>query len=60
MRYVMDGYLMSGDQVVARIDNGILTNADNVRLPFYLQRCNDLDSWLRNRAAPRPRSHSSN
>lgn len=46
MRYVMDGYLMSGDQVIVRIDNGILTNADNVRLPFYLQRCNDLDARI--------------
>lgn len=58
MRYEMDGYLMSGDQVIARIDNGILTNADNVRLPFYLQRCNDLYGWLEDRAVDRHRTHS--
>ena len=43
----MDGYLMSGDKSVARIENGLLTaTIDNARLPLYLQRCNDLYGWL--------------
>lgn len=42
MRYKPDGYPMSGDKPIARIENGLLTVTDNVRLPFYLQCCNDL------------------
>lgn len=58
MRYEIDGYLMSGDKPVARIENGLLVDGDNARLPFYLQRCNDLYGWLENRAVDRHRTHS--
>lgn len=58
MRYEMDGYLMSGGKPVARIENGLLVDTDNARLPFYLQRCNDLYGWLENRAVDRHRTHS--
>lgn len=58
MRYEMDGYLMSGDRRIARIENGLLIDTDNVRLPFYLRRCNDLYGWLENRAVDRHRTHS--
>lgn len=58
MRYEMDGYLMSGDKSVARIENGLLTaTIDNARLPLYLQRCNDLYGWMQCRAADRSRGH---
>lgn len=57
MRYKPDGYLMSGDKTIARIENGLLTDTDNARLPFYLQCCNDLSGWLRSRAADRGRGH---
>lgn len=58
MRYEMDGYFMSGDKPIARIENGLLTaTIDNARLPLYLQCCNDLDGWLRSRAADRSRGH---
>lgn len=58
MRYEMDGYLMCGDRRIARIENGLLIDTDNVRLPFYLRRCNDLYGWLENRAVDRHRTHS--
>lgn len=58
MRYEMDGYLMSGDRRIARIENGLLIDTDYVRLPFYLRRCNDLYGWLENRAVDRHRTHS--
>ena len=57
MLYEIDGYLMSGDKTIARIENGLLTDTDNARLPFYLQCCNDLSGWLRSRAADRGRGH---
>lgn len=57
MRYEPDGYLMSGDKPIARIENGILAATDNAKLPLYLQCCNDLDGWLRSRVADRSRGH---
>ena len=57
MRYESNGYLMSGDKPIARIENGILAATDNAKLPLYLQCCNDLDGWLRSRAADRSRGH---
>lgn len=58
MRYQIDGLLMSGHDPIAEIKDGLLISINHDRLPFYLQRCNDLYGWLSERAIDRHRTNS--
>lgn len=58
MRYQISGFLMSADVPIAEIKDGLLYPIISDRLPFYLQRCNDLYGWLESRAVDRHRTNS--
>lgn len=49
---------MSADTEIAKIDNGIVVPINEKRLPLYLQRVNDFEGWLINRAVDRHRANS--
>lgn len=58
MLYQINGFLMSGNDAVAEIKDGLLFPIKHNRLPLYLQRCNDLYGWLKDRAVDRHRTNS--
>lgn len=52
------GELMSGDRVIAVILDNVLQDYDDARLPYYLKRTQNLQSWLALRAVDRHRPNS--
>lgn len=58
MRYLIDGHIMSGDEEIAEIKQGLIYPLYKELLPFYLQRCNDLHGWLSRRAVDKHRTNS--
>lgn len=52
------GELMSGDRVIAVIRDGVLQDCDDARLPYYLKRTQNVQSWLALRAVDRHRPNS--
>lgn len=53
-----NGYLMSGDRKVARIEKGRLSPLDKAHMPLYLVSYDDLEGWLEGRAIDRHRPNS--
>ena len=49
------GELMSGDRVTAVILDSVLQDCDDARLPYYLKRTQNVQSWLALRAVDRHR-----
>ena len=54
----LNGELMSGDRVIAVLQDGLLENCDDSRLPYFLKRTHDLQEWLEMRAVDRHRPNS--
>ncbi len=52
------GELMSGDDVVASVKNGEITDYDADRIPLYLKRTKDMETWLASRAIDPHRTNS--
>lgn len=53
-----NGYLMSGDLEIARIEKGRLTVLDHAHMPLYLASHDNLEGWLVTRAIDRHRPNS--
>ena len=53
-----DGFLMSGDRVVASFDKGILTNFDEKRCPFIVKRTKSIEAFLSNRVLDSGRTNA--
>jgi hypothetical protein len=54
----LNGEIRSRDTVVGVVRNGRLVECDQARLPLFLQRTGDVESWLRGRAIDAHRSNS--
>lgn len=54
----ISGQLMSGDRVLAQIEDGLLVSADEAMLPLYLKRTRDVEGWLASRAIDTHRVNS--
>lgn len=54
----ISGQLMSGNRVLAQIENGRIVSADEARLPLYLKRTKDVEGWLASRAIDTHRVNS--
>lgn len=52
------GEVMTGDFAVATVKNGIITEYDAYRIPLYLRRTKDVESWLASRAIDPHRTNS--
>ena len=53
-----DYYVMSGDTVVAKWEDGELTVLNEALLPLYLKRVHNADMWLETRAIDSHRANS--
>lgn len=53
-----DYYVMSGDTIVAKWENGELTVLAEALLPLYLKRIHNADMWLQTRAIDSHRTNS--
>lgn len=51
----LNGELMSGERVIAVILDNVLQDYDDARLPYYLKRTQNVQSWLALRAVDRHR-----
>ena len=56
--HILNGEVMSGDKVVATVNNGIITDSDRALLPLYLKRAGNVECWLRDRAIDSHRTNS--
>ena len=56
--HMLNGEIMSGDKVVATVDDGLITGSDQALLPLYLKRTDDVEGWLRGRAIDSHRTNS--
>ena len=56
--HMLNGEIMSGDKVVATVDDGLITGSDQDLLPLYLKRAGDVEGWLRGRAIDSHRTNS--
>ena len=54
----VNGFLMSGDTVIATIQNNELTEQNEDLLPIYLKRTGNLEGWLASRAIDTHRTNS--
>lgn len=52
------GTLMSEDLPIAKIKNGMITEADETLLPLYLKRTKNVEGWLASRAIDAHRTNS--
>ncbi len=52
------GALMSEDRPIAKIKNGMITEADDALLPLYLKRTRNVEGWLASRAIDAHRTNS--
>ncbi len=52
------GTIMSGDQAVAAVENGEITECDEALTPLYLKRTKDVEGWLASRAIDAHRTNS--
>ena len=58
MALVPKGYVMSGDRVVASIENDMVTVIDKQRCPYFLMNISNIEVWLEDRAFDTTRGHS--
>ncbi len=58
MSLINKGYVMSGDSIVATIENDIVTVTDHKRCPLFLTRISDITLWLADRVLDTTRGHS--
>ena len=58
MALVPKGYVMSGDRVVASIENDMVTVIDKQRCPYFLMNISNIEVWLEERACDTTRGHS--
>ena len=54
----INGEILSRDKVIARIENGIITDSDQALLPLFLKRTGDVEAWLSGRAIDTHRTNS--
>lgn len=54
----VNGFLMSGDKVIAAIRGNELTERNEALLPLYLKRTGNLEGWLASRAIDKHRTNS--
>ena len=54
----LNGYLMSKDKVIAKIENSNIVPVCNELLPLYLKRVSNFEAWLENRAIDKHRTNS--
>lgn len=54
----LNGYIMSREREIARVENGLITDFDAQRLPLYLLKTKDLTGWLESRAIDSHRTNS--
>jgi hypothetical protein len=54
----LNGELLSRDTVIAKIENGLITESNHTLLPMYLSRTGDMESWLADRAIDGHRTNS--
>lgn len=54
----VNGFLMSGDRVIAAIRDNELTERNEALLPLYLKRAGNLEGWLASRAIDAHRTNS--
>lgn len=54
----VNGFMMSGDKVIATIQNNELTEQNEDLLPLYLKRTGNLEGWLASRAIDTHRTNS--
>ena len=54
----LSGTLMLEDRVIATVNRGEITNADEAMLPLYIQRTWNIEGWLASRAIDRHRTNS--
>ncbi|MCH4206871.1 MAG: hypothetical protein LKF79_01020 [Solobacterium sp.] len=52
----MNGYLMSGDDVIAHISNDLVVGADS-RVPFFFSELNCVSDWLKSRSSDHNRTN---
>ncbi len=52
------GTLMSEDRPIAKIKNGMITEADDTLLPLYLKRTKNVEDWIASRAIDAHRTNS--
>lgn len=58
MALVPKGNVMSGDRVVASIENDMVTVIDEQRCPYFLKNISNIEAWLEDRAFDTTRGHS--
>lgn len=54
----LNGFVMSRDREIARVENGLIKEFDTQRLPLYLLKTKDLIGWLESRAIDSRRANS--
>ena len=54
----ISGSLMSGDRVIAEIENGNIIEYDENLLPLHLKRTKNFERWLASRAIDSHRTNS--
>ncbi|MDD3337191.1 MAG: hypothetical protein PHI98_17040 [Eubacteriales bacterium] len=54
----INGEILSRDKVIAQIENGVITDADQALLPLFLKRTGDVEAWLSGRAIDSHRTNS--
>ena len=54
----LNGKILSRDSVIGTVENGLLIDYDEHRLPLYLLRTKDVEGWLRGRAIDAHRTNS--
>lgn len=52
------GTLMSEDRPIAKIKNGMITEADDTLIPLYLKRTKNVEGWIASRAIDSHRTNS--
>lgn len=58
MTLIAKGWIMSGNRIVAAIDNDIVTVTDKQRCPLFLLKNSSVKDWLADRAFDTTRGHS--
>lgn len=54
----LSGYIMSGDRIIASIENSIIVSFDEKLIPLYLKRTKNVEQWLRDRSIDSTRINS--
>ena len=54
----LNGYIMSGDKIIATVENSIIMSYDEKLFPFYLKKTKDVEQWIRERSIDSNRINS--